>query len=248
MDAKMIIEALSSRPRLYPREAVQAAMDQRDEVVPLLLEHLERVIREPEALLSSAEPAPLLLDYAVYLLGHHRVREAHQPLIALASLPGKLPDDLLGDTIGEGLDVLLWKTSGGESGDITRLAENRSADVSCRTAAIKALVHGVAEKVLSRDDVVEFLRGLLGREEALEDDPELWNEAAGALIDLWPGESMDILRLGFDEGLILDGVVGRESVEEALDAGKEAQLAERQKQKQARAARKKARRRKKGKR
>ncbi|MBI2565753.1 MAG: DUF1186 domain-containing protein [Candidatus Schekmanbacteria bacterium] len=222
MEVEEIITALDANPEVYQRAAVQAAMDRRDEVVPLLLAQLERAIREPDAVAASDS---MILYYAVYLLAYHRVQEAHLPLIALASLPGEMPLDLLGDTITDGLDILLWKTSAGDATNIERLIENRGANAYSRIAGMGALVHGVTEKAFAREEVVALLRRLLVRDDALEDDLLVCDGAACFLADLWPGETMDVLRSGIERGIIEQYSIEWSSVEAAFKAGKEAQLA-----------------------
>ena len=223
MNAKEIIQALDGPADVYQRQAVQAAMDQKDEVVPLLLEHLEQVLLKPETFCPDEYESSLPL-YAVVLLNHHRVVEAHRLFVALASLPGEMPFDLFGDVIHHGFPEALWKTCGGDPADIIRLVENREANEYCRSSAIRALTYGVADGGLSRKDVVEFLRGLFTGDEASPDEPMVYNGAASALADLWPGEAMDVLRRAFDKGLVERFFVGIDYIEDSLEAGKEAQL------------------------
>ena len=224
MNAKEIIGALDSPVRMYQREAVQAAMDQKDEVVPLLLTHLEQVLLDPENYVPPEYESHLPL-YAVYLLSHHRVREAHPLLIALMSLPEEMPLDLFSDTIHEGFPIALWKTCGGDPSEIIRLVENRKANEYCRASAIHALSYGIAEKVLPREKVVEFLQGLFTGEESTSDKPMIWNTATSTLARLWPGESIHILEKAFDDELVDPFFIGMEDVEYYLEEGKEARLA-----------------------
>jgi len=229
MDVTEIMEALDTDRPVYQREAVQAAMDHRDEVVPPLLEVLERVLQDPE---RYSEPGykSFLPFYALYLLGHHRAREAHPLLVGLMGLPGETTYELFGDALPEGFPVALWKTSGGDPAGIMQLVGDRRADEYCRAAAIEALTYGVADGSLARETVVSFLQGLLTEEAASGDDayrdaPMVYNSAAAQLSRLWPGESMELLRKALDEGLIEPGYVGMERFERDLKEGKEARLA-----------------------
>lgn len=224
MNTNEIIEALDSPARVYQREAVQAAMDQKDEVVPLLLAHLEQVLLNPEKYVPPEYESNLPL-YAVYLLSHHRVREVHPLLIKLMSLPEEMPFDLFSDAIHEGFPIALWKTCGGDPSEIIRLVENRKANEYCRASAIHALSYGIAEKVLPRKKVVEFLQGLFTGEESTPDEPMIWNTATLSLARLWPGESIHVLEKAFDDELVDPFFIGMEDVEHYLEEGKEARLA-----------------------
>ena len=224
MDANEIMKTLDDASCVYQSEAVQAAMDRKNEVVPLLLEHLEQVLLDPEKYTDPEYESHLLL-YSVYLLSHHRVREAHSLLVALMSLIGETPFNLLGDAVHEGLPKALWKTCGSDPADIIRLVENRAANEYCRSSAIKALTYGVAEKSLSREEVVEFLQGLFTGEESSPIKPMIWNSAASALGRLWPGESMDVLQKAFDDELIEPFFINMENIEFYLEEGKETRLA-----------------------
>jgi hypothetical protein len=224
MDTNEIIEALGGTDRVYPREAVQAAMDQKDEIVPLLLEQLTQALEGPEKYAESNTESFLPI-HAVYLLSYHRAREAHPLLVALMSLPGEMPFHLFGDAVHEGIPMALWNTCGGNPTDIIRLIENRAANEYCRSSAIQALTYGVAEKTLPREDVVKFLQGLFTGDEAAMGETLIWDAAASALADLWPGESMDILRKAYEDRLIDPGYINIHNVEFHLNQGKETQLA-----------------------
>ena len=223
MNAKEIICALNNPPRVYPREAIQAAIEQKDEVVPLLLGHLEKVLEHPEQYGESMEES-LLPIYAVYLLSYHRVRKAHVLLIELASLHGEKPDDLFSDAVTEEFPKALWNTCGGDPTDIIRLINNREANEYCRSSAIQALTYGVAVKALPRKEAVEFLQGLLADEDSAMTEEMIWYAAVSGLARLWPGESMDILRKVYEEELVDSLFIGLEDIEFYLEQGKAARL------------------------
>ena len=224
MDADKIVEALDGPAAVYQREAVQAAMDHPDDVVPLLLEHLEEVLKEPERFVATDETSQLPV-YAVVLLAHHQVLAANRLFVDLLSLPDETPFDLFGDLVNESFPIALWKTCGGDVTGIKQLAENSEANGYCRSSAIRSLSYGVAEGVLSREEIVKYIQSLFQLEEPPWSDGMVWNTAASALSRLWPGESMEVLRKAIDDGLVSPGYIGIRSIEAALEEGKEARLA-----------------------
>jgi len=223
MNAREILEALNGPADVYQREAVQAAMDHPDEVVPFLLEHLEEVAREPDRF-AAEDYDSQLPAYAVVLLSHHKVREAHRLFVDLLSLPDETPFDIFGDLVHEHFPAALWKTCDGNVTEIKKLIENAEANGFCRTSAIRALTFGVATGGLVREEVVEYLKGLFRLEEPSWSDGMVWNAAASALSRLWPGESMEVIRQALDEELIDPGYIGPASLKRALEEGKEARL------------------------
>lgn len=220
-----ILEALSTSVAVYQHDAVQAAMDRPEDVVPRLVAELEQMLRTPEAFCDGEDASHLPL-YAVTLVGHHRATEAHRVLVELASLPGELPFDVFGDAVHECLPVALWKTSGGETGRLEELVRKREANEYCREAAIQALGLGVAEGRLEREDVVRILQGQLAEQEDTEAQGVVREGAALALGQLWPGESMDLLRRAHDAELIGLRFVALEDIERWHDQGLEARMAD----------------------
>ncbi len=224
MEPEKIIELLSAPTSRYPKDAVQAAMDQRDDIVPLLLLELERAREDPEAYLD--ERAGLFLPiFVLILLGYHRVPEAHALIVDLVSLPEEMPFDLFGDVITELLPKVLWQTCSGDASHIIRLIRNREANEYCRSSAICALEFGVAEKRLSREEVVELLQGLFTDTDAAVPGSVVWSSAASTLADLWPGDSMEILQKGYDDGLIEPGSINMSDILRYLEPNKETILA-----------------------
>jgi hypothetical protein len=214
-----IIQALEATADVYPREAVQAALDQREAITPLLLEHLERVVADPELAVND-RAASWLLIFAAHLLGEFREPRAHRPLVTLSSLPGEQPFDLFSDMVTEELKHVLWMTSSGDITHLVELVHNEAANPYCRQAAILALTTGVAEGALEREVVVAILRDLLEHEE------QITTEVVSALLDLWPGDSMDQIERAFEDGLVLDGIVGNlEEIKDEARCGKDEALA-----------------------
>ena len=131
--------------------------DRKDEVVPLLLTHLKQLLLDPEKYVPPEYESHLPL-YAVYLLSHHRIREAHPLIIPLMSLPKEMPLDLFSDTIHEGFPIALWKTCGGDPSDIIRLVENRKTNEYCRASAIHALSYARVSTFLRSEEALRASR------------------------------------------------------------------------------------------
>ena len=151
--------------------------------MPLLLMEIEAAVADPAPWIEG-DNAPLL--FALVLLGHCRVLEAHDTLLRLAALPDDGTEALLGDATNELLPVHLWQTSGGETAGLRWLLENREAGEFARIAAIQALVFGVLFGELDHASTCDYLAGLLDDKTLAPADETLWPCLVHGLIDLYP--------------------------------------------------------------
>jgi hypothetical protein len=101
------------------------------------------------------------------------------------------------------------------------LIRNKDANEYCRSSAIYALAFGVAEKRMSREAVVELLQGLFADTDTAVRGSLVWSSAASVLTDLWPGDSMEILKKGYDDGLIEPGSINMSDIVRYLKPNKE---------------------------
>src|SRR5262245_10637850 len=100
MTVEEILNALSHKDNKFPREALEQATDRKEEITPRLLNILERVADDPDWAIRQESSAYL---YAFYLLAQFREARAYPLIVRIASLPPETVDELLGDTITEGL-------------------------------------------------------------------------------------------------------------------------------------------------
>lgn len=213
-----ILEALDRCDGSYKREAVNAALEVREEITPHLIGLLENILVDPQKYLDEEHDAH---PYALVLLAHWREQKAHEVIVDLFSLPGKLPSELFGDMVTESLPVLLFRTCGGSLDKIRELALNKKAYEYCRGSALEAMAYVVASGMAKRDEVMNFFVSLFTGSEA-ESDSYFWSGLACCILDLYPEGYMDVIIKAFDDGLIDPGFVGMDSFEETLEEGKNA--------------------------
>ncbi|MBL0176072.1 MAG: DUF1186 domain-containing protein [Ignavibacteria bacterium] len=219
---QQIIDALRWNDGTYRRAEVDEVLRRPDEFIPELLGIVEDVIAEPEEFL--AEDDYIGHVYAVMLLGHLRVSEAHVPIIELFSLPGDLPHALFDDIITEDLPHILLRTCNGSLEAIKTLALNAEADAFVRASGVMALTHAVCEGLANREETIAFLEGFLD-EEVAWDDVEFTTLAAASICDLCPAESMEKIAAGFELGFIDPDFIKWEWYEQSAAAGPEECLA-----------------------
>jgi hypothetical protein len=213
-----ILAALETFDGTYRRDEVDAALALQNEITPHLIDVLKNVLADPEATLDK--PGYFGHIYAIQLLGHFREVRAHDVIIDLASLPSKMPHDLFGDTITESLASILFATCGGSIARIKELLLSRDADEYCRSAASRALVYAAVEGVVPRQEILALFGSLFTGDEA-DPDSDFWGCVASSICDLYPEELMDVIKKGFDDGLISSWVIDYPFFEETLERGKE---------------------------
>jgi hypothetical protein len=131
-DAKIkeILAALEFNEGIYQREAVDAAIALKEEIIPHLIDILEKLLADSAKYVD--EPRYFAHIYAVTLLAHFKVHQAF-------NLPKQFVDPLFGDTITEDLPTLLYRTCGDSVEQIKGLVLNKEAYDYCRSSALRAL-------------------------------------------------------------------------------------------------------------
>ena len=213
-----ILEDLAVFDGEYKRESLDAAIEHKDEIIPLLIETIEEVFSAPQEYANNQDY--MLLTYAVMLLGHFNETKAHTPIIKLLALPEDTADELLGELIHENIPTILFRTSGGSFDEIKSLALNKSAWVYSKMSALRSMVIAVLEGALDRDETLEFFSSLvLERKDDFPDD--FWTFFVRCVYDLYPFELMGSIKELYAEDLIDGFFVRLEDFEIALEEDKD---------------------------
>ncbi len=221
---RSILEDLTVADGVYKRESVDAAIEYQDEITPLLLDVLEEVLASPDEYDFNSDS--MLPTYALMLLGHFKETKSHTRIIGILCLPDVAVFELLGDIIDDDIPAVLLRTSGGSFDEIKSLALKNSAWVYSRIAALKAMVLGVLEGVLERDEALRFLSSLVL--EKRDDFSKVFlTNFARCVYDLYPEELMDTIEKCYAEDLIDNFVISLQEFQFALEQDKEAFLEER---------------------
>jgi hypothetical protein len=163
------------------------------------------------------------------LLAQFRETRAYPLVVRIASSPPTLIDELLGDTITEGLPKILASVSGGDTGLIKQLAENPEAEEFVRGSAFRALLALVVSGDISREEVMSYYSALFDaklKEEPSEEVMIVLTILAECATDLYPEELYDKIEEAFERELIDKFRLDLDFVDEKMAMGKEAVLAE----------------------
>jgi len=218
MDIQDIVQVLQQDEGPLPRQALEAAVVQRDEITPVLLQIIADTAQQAEALLAE-RPGTMEHVYAMYLLAQFREPRAYPAIVALVSLPGEMPFNLLGDVITEDLPRILASVSCGAPGLMQALAENEDINEYVRDAALRGLVVLVACGELSREEVLAYYQSLL--HDRLRREPALaWDCVVSCCTDLYPEEVYADIQQAYADNLVEEGLLELEDVESTLAEGK----------------------------
>ncbi len=222
MQIKEILAALEYYTGVFPREALARAIEERERIVPELLDTVSRAAENPHKL--EAEPDYMGHVYAMFLLSQFREQRAYEPIVRFFSQPGELSLDLTGDVVTEDLDSILASVSCGDDSLIKALIESPKANEYVRGAALRSLVALVLTGELTRDSVIQYFATLF--QEKLPREPHhVWDCLVSCTMDLYPEELYEDIVNGFQEGLVDTFFVNPQHVRGALDQGKETTLA-----------------------
>lgn len=191
------LQPLESVTRPFPRDAVEAVIERREESIPHLLRALEWVVQNPQEA-NDAKPMYMLHIFALYLLAQFRETRAFPLIVQLFTLPQY--ESLTGDLNTDGLAQILAATCGGDITPIQALIEDQTADEWVRGAAVEALAVLVAQGLQPRDVISGYYRELfLG---GLEREPSgVWDNLVSVCTDLRMSEHLGAIRMLYEQGI-----------------------------------------------
>lgn len=222
MEIAEILEELEELDGGFPREALEAAIAQRDAITP----HLLAVFEDPYWVLGklAINESWMLPLYAFFLLAQFREQRAYAPFVAFFSIPGEAPTDYTGDFVTEDLGRVLASVSGGDVAPMKRLIEDPEVGDYVFRSALDGLVTLMVEGVLPREALVAYLRDLFHRE-FVRDDPFRCASVVSVATSIYPEELMPEIREAFAEDLVEEDFIDLRWVEHVMGEGRDATLA-----------------------
>jgi hypothetical protein len=208
----------------FKREAVEAAVARRDEIIPELLLVLEEIADPELAAGLDADGGYMAHLYAMYLLAQFRETRAYPLVVKIALLPSDLLESLFGDCITESFGAVLASVCGGDLEGIQSIVENPDANEWVRGEALEALVTLVAARIKTREEILDYFRSLFHGK--LTDRNEIvWGDLVACSADLYAPELLGNIEKAFEEGLIDPMHIGLDEIRSDLAQGEEWALA-----------------------
>ncbi|MFC1717956.1 DUF1186 domain-containing protein [Candidatus Poribacteria bacterium] len=212
-----ILEAFRNYDGTYKRKHVDAAIELKDEIIPHLIDVLEKLVSDPTSYIENDESFDHI--YAVVLLSHFGDPRAHQVLVDVLNMPGEVCEQIWDDYIDEFIGALLT-TCGGSMDKIKSVIVNKDADDVCRTHAAHAMIFAVVDGMTLREEALDFFGSLFTGTEA-DEDSNFWGFLAGNLYDLYPEELMPVIEKAYQDELIEPFIISLEDFEEAMRRGRD---------------------------
>jgi len=183
----------------FPLEALQAAVNQQEEITPHLLEIIQDCI-ENTAIYLSSSPAIMRHIYALFLLAQFREKQAYPLIVKLLSKNNDIPYQLFGDVITEDLPNILAAVCHNDLSLIKQLIEDESVEKFVRTSALSALLVLYLEDDLERLSIIDYLNSLFNK---IKREPHvLWDELISMSMDIKAAGLMTEIQMVLDEGLL----------------------------------------------
>jgi Protein of unknown function (DUF1186)/SEC-C motif len=206
-------------PEGLPRDAMAAAGQHRDEMIPVLLDHITRLKRSGVESVSEEDRSAFL--FVFYLLGEWRDGRTYRPLVGLLRHDPDLLDLLLGDAITEGTARIVAGVCDGDLQPIFAAIEDEAADVFVRCQMFDALVMIAHDRPLMKPAITAYIESFFLAD---FDKPELlWGSWAFAIADLGLAQLEPQVRQAFEREWISPQEASfsffQEQLKEAVETG-----------------------------
>jgi hypothetical protein len=171
IDLENIIIKLRHFDKTFPREALEQAVERKDETIPLLLAALDEVLADPRIVTEDTEY--MLHVYGLFLLAQFREKRAFPKAIELISLPTDDVEMMWSDGITEDFSNFLYSTYNGDLSLLEGVIENPAIGPYVRGAVLSVLGKLYLDGEISQEYLMAYLRKLIAErayDEATEFD------------------------------------------------------------------------------
>ncbi len=232
MRVEEILSKLENNTGVFPRSALERAIEEKEAITPFLLSTLSKCKDDLENVVNK--DAYILHIYALFLLAQFREFKAYPLIIDFFSAPGDISLDATGDVVTEDLSRILASVSHGDIEPIKKLIENQEANEFVRGAAIRSLIVLVVQEIIPREQIVEYFKELFSTFFANkppitgpEKEPDfIWTDLVINSSILSPIKLKEYIERTFDEGLIEPFFFDRDEFNHYLQTGSEKNLDE----------------------
>jgi len=181
-----------------PREAMKAAREHRDEMLPQFLAHIERLATATVDTVTDVDKDACL--FVFHLLGEWRDPRAYRPLTRLLRVDPKLLDLVLGDGLTQCASRVIAGVFNGDLQPIFDVIEDPDADEFARSQMIDALVIIAHNDPSTRSAIVVYLAAFFDLDVPKPD--VLWGSWAFAIADLGLAHLEPQVRHAFERELV----------------------------------------------
>ena len=218
MEIEEILEEIEWFDGKFKREAVEAAIARKDEIVPELLTILEEIADPAIAAELDSEDDYMAHLYAMYLLAQFRETRAYPLMLRIALLSSDLLDSLFGDSLTSSFDSVFASVCGGDVAGLQALIENPAVDQWVRGSALGALATLVAVGIKTREEIMSYLATLFHG--GLSDTNDVvWSDLVLYSTELCAVELLPEIEKAYEDGLADPSMIGLDEVRSDLAKG-----------------------------
>ncbi len=187
-----------ARDDIFPKAAMVAAGADRETMVPIFVDLINRLGIQPISAMKDDEVIALIPIF--HMLGEWRDRRAYRPLVHLLRQPTQTLDYLLGDAVTETSFRVMAGTFDGDLQPLSEAIEDSNADEFARSSLMSTLVLIAQLHPLHRAAIEDYFRTFHSRcSEAPSDVLTGWMDSVA---DLGLEDMSEDVRTVFDKGLI----------------------------------------------
>jgi len=182
MTKQEILDAIKDFSEDFPKEALMAIQANRESFIPELLDSLDFAYHNAKELSDNGSDY-FLHTYAMFLLAEFRERRAFPLLTALLTLPEDEINFILGDSITESFQRLLFCTFDNENMQmLLDVVENQELYEWARLAAVGAYELFIRDGIVTNEEGVSYLRNLIYDKLPSDDSYVVFTAIVGCVI------------------------------------------------------------------
>jgi len=217
VDVDEIIRQLDKTTGTLPEDAIRQARENRDVVIPRLIEVLQTATRQLREGTHDDGNAPF---FALFLLTEFQAREALPAILEAVSLPGELPFELFDGAVTSTLSRVFGTLAGDDPDLLDSLIRNWQLNEYVRWEAAQCFTYLVRDGRMTRQEAVGRLERHL--QQAIEHkDHDIAGSLVCVLSDLYPVEALETITRAFEHDLVEGFLIDLEDVEEGIAAGEQ---------------------------
>ncbi len=215
-DCVPYLDILHDAYEYIPKRAIRFFLEGEEDRISALIAEMESVIAHPE---EFQEEGSRVLYFGTLILAALHREEGISLIQKIGYWESDWIDLFVGDYLFDSFTLAIAELYTYRIGDLKMLIEDEKVDPAIRAASLQALMILFGRRIIHRDDVVAYFKGLL--EKRSEKIPYFYEVLASASFALHPEEMIEPLRLAYKEGFIDSKEISLTDIEELLPLPKE---------------------------
>lgn len=201
-ELQMAIKKIAYEGRIFPKEALETIVANREEAIPYLRAAIEKAMEKKYELEEDYQ----VHFYALYLLGEFQDRDFFPRLIDFAVLPSDVLDYLIGDAVTSGFKDILYNTYNGDVELLKNTILNRQVDEYVRSGLLDVMGQLYLDGILNEKEWRTFIKE---RVHSGEEYSYFYNELADIICRCHFFDMLDEIRFLLDNELMDEMTLGK---------------------------------------